>query len=150
MPSPILIRLQASLPALLLALTGLAVLIGGSRYPSGSLTSMGPGFMPVLYGVLLLLLALVVLLLEWRTLPVVTSVVPLRPLLCAALSMLCWALLAERFGFVPSALVQLGLAYLAVPKQRWPQVLLSAAVLTLVAYLVFVVLLGLPLPAVGW
>lgn len=145
-----LTRLQQFMPALVLALIGLAVVIGGSDFEIGSLTAMGPGFMPVLLGCVLLLLAFVLLLLEWRTLPVAAALPSARPLLCAGLSIVVWALLAERAGFVLASVAQLLLAYAAISQPDWRKVLYSSAVITALAFITFVLLLGLPLPAVGW
>lgn len=143
-------RLQQLLPALLLALSGLGVLIGGSHYQTGSLTQMGPGFMPALLGSLLLLLSLLVVVIECKALPGVHTRLPLRPLLCAGASIVAWALLVDITGFVPACLLQLLLAFAAMPQANWRQVVLCCVVITALAYVLFVPLLGIPLQAFGW
>lgn len=143
---------RARLPALLLLLLGLGGIIGGWRYEAGNLTSMGPGFMPVMFGALLALLAVATLAGEWRARSG-PDFQPLRkqfrPLACALGSILLWALLAEPAGFLPAALAQLLLAFAAVPRQRWPLVLAGSACICLASWALFVLLLGIPLEAVG-
>lgn len=140
-------KLQGLLPALLLLGTGLGLAWTGSAYKVGTLTAMGPGFMPVALGLCLVALAVVLL---WQEKPVVQALVlPLRPVLCVSAGILAWVLLADRFGFFPSAFAQLLLSSLALPKQNWRIVMVVAVVLSLASYALFVLLLGLPLPAFG-
>lgn len=140
-------KLLGILPAFLLLAIGLGTAWIGSAYKVGTLTAMGPGFMPVALGVCLVVLAGLLL---WQEKPVVQALVlPLRPVLCVSAGLLAWVLLADRFGFFPAAFAQLLLSALALPKQNWRIVLVVAVVLSLAAYGLFVMLLGLPLPAFG-
>lgn len=139
----------ALLPSAFLALLSLVVVIIGSTYKVGTLTSMGSGFMPVLLGVLLFILAIILGLAAVREIPS-TQALPMRPLILASVSMLVWALLAERFGFIPSAICQYLLACAALPRDRWLQLLAGSVIISALAYGLFVGLLGLPLRAMGW
>lgn len=140
----LLARLAGRLPALLLAGVSLVLIGVGHSYRLGSLTAMGPGFMPLLLGFLLLLLALWLLLRE----PALALLPPpWRPLLCVAAGMAAWAWLAEPFGFFPAALAQIGLSAFALPQAERRLDLLLALGLSVAAYLLFVRALGLPLPA---
>lgn len=143
---PLLQLLAARLPTLLLAVLGVFLIVMGRGYQVGSLTAMGPGFLPVLLGVVLLALA-VLLLLREAALPLLPP--PLRPLVCVTAGMLAWALLAERLGFFAAALAQILLTSLALPQQERRLELIVAVVLSIGAYLLFVRVLGLPLPAFG-
>lgn len=140
----LLAGLPARLPALLLAGIALVLIVVGHGYRVGSLTAMGPGFMPLLLGLLLLLLALWLL---WRAAPATLVAPPWRPLLCVAAGMLAWSQLAEPFGFFPAALAQIVITALALPQAQRRQDLLLAVALSVGAYLLFVRVLGLPLPA---
>jgi hypothetical protein len=143
-------RLWNTLPAMLLLLFGAAVVAGGMQLESGSLTRMGPGFMPMLLGALLVFLATALLLQQWfSVLQAMPKLLPARPLLCAGASLLLWALLAERSGFIPASITQLLLAYAAMPRENWFAVLGNAVGVSLLAFVLFVLLLGLPLRAVG-
>ena len=141
-----LILLFALLPPLLLAALGLLLMAMGSGYQVGSLTAMGPGFMPVLLGAVLLALAALLL---WQGVSLPQVPLPLRPLVCVAGGMLAWALLADRFGFFAAALAQILLTSLALPQADRYKELIVAVLLSAGAYLLFVRVLGLPLPAFG-
>lgn len=151
--------LQPLLPAAFLALLALAVLIGGKRFDAGTLAQMGPGFVPVLLGGILLLLALLLAASEWSAVTALRAAeptvhagprIPLRPIVCASLSLVLWALAAERFGFIPAALGQLLLANAALPGTNWLRVGIGSLVVSLLAWALFVLLLGMPLRAVGF
>jgi hypothetical protein len=139
-------KLLGYLPILLLALVGAAVVWIGSGYRTGTLTAMGPGFMPVLLGAALLLASL---LLWWRAAPQNIGALPWRPLVCVTAGMLAWVLLADRVGFFAAALVQILLSSFAVPQRERRQELGVAVLLSIGAYFLFVRVLGLPLPAFG-
>jgi hypothetical protein len=143
---PPLQLLAAWLPTLLLAVLGVALIVIGRGYQVGSLTAMGPGFLPVLLGLVLLVLAALLLLRE-AALPLLP--LPLRPLVCVTAGMLAWALLAERLGFFAAALAQILLTSMALPQQERRLELIVAVLLSIGAYLLFVRVLGLPLPAFG-
>lgn len=134
------------LPALLLAALGVLLMAMGRGYQIGSLTAMGPGFMPVLLGVVLLGLA-ALLLWQGQALPQLPP--PLRPLLCVAGGMLAWALLADSLGFFAAALAQILLTSLALPQTDRHKEVVVALLLSVGAYFLFVRVLGLPLPAFG-
>lgn len=137
---------SACLPALLLAGLGITVILVGRGYPQGTLTAMGPGFLPVLLGSVLLLLALPLL---WRAAPQSLPAVPWRPVVCVASGMLAWAVLAEPLGFFPAAWAQIALSAFALPQAERRKDLLVALLLSIGAWLLFVRALGLPLPAFG-
>lgn len=138
--------LSTHLPTVLLALLGVLLIVIGRRYDTGSLTAMGPGFLPVLLGVVLLGLAALLL---WREAALPLLPPPARPLVCVAGGMLAWVLLADRLGFFAAALAQILLTSLAVPQRERRLELVVAIVLSVAAYLLFVRVLGLPLPAFG-
>lgn len=136
--------LTGRLPALLFVVVALILIVVGHAYRLGSLTAMGPGFMPVLLGVLLLLLAMLLL---WREPALHPQAAAWRPLCCVALGMLAWTQLAEPFGFFPAALAQIVITAFALPQAQRRQDLVLALLLSIAAYLLFVRALGLPLPA---
>lgn len=148
--------LYAFLPAIFLVALATAVIVGGLGHDAGTLERMGPGFMPVLLGSVLLGLALLLGIGEWRSQAHAGSVAPqpsgrtpLRPILCASLSIVLWALLVERLGFIPAALGQLLLARAALSGTEWKRAGVGSAVVSALAYVLFVLVLGLPLQAVG-
>lgn len=149
MPSALNIRnLLLHLPAWLLAISGLGVAWAGSNYRTGSLTAMGPGFMPMALGVSLFLLALGLIWTERKN-KVWLAPVPVRPVLCIAVGMLAWALIVDRAGFFPAAAAQLLFSSAALPQDSWRRVAIGAALMSVAAWILFVVLLRLPLAAFG-
>ena len=74
-------RILQILPAVVLALAGIFVAVLGSSYQIGSLTAMGPGFMPVALGLCLMLLAVGLLIGELRVMPETELGFPVRPVL---------------------------------------------------------------------
>ena len=143
-----LLPLLRNLPVLVLGLTGLGFAFAGSNYRVGSLTSMGPGFMPLMLGVFLAVLAFLLYRSERKD-TIVLPVLPLRPVLCVSAGILVWTLLADAWGFFPAALVQLVLSALAVSGHQWSKLLTGSVLFSIATYGVFVILLGLPLAAFG-
>jgi hypothetical protein len=143
------IKVLQFLPAVLLGLTGLGVAILGSGYQIGSLTAMGPGFMPVALGCCLILLALALVAGELRVAPEQELAFPLRPVLWVGGGILAWALLIDVLGFFPASVVQLLFSSSAIQQQGWRAIALLVLGMTLASYIVFVTLLGVPVPAFG-
>jgi len=110
---------------------------------------MGPGFLPVTLGLCLALFALLLFWLEQPAEPGLAPALTLRPVLCVGAGMVLWALVIDTAGFIPAGLLQLLLSALALPQPHWRNLLFGAAVLTLGAYGLFVLLLGMPLAAFG-
>jgi len=137
------------MPAAVLALTGIGVAVQGSSYQIGTLTAMGPGFLPVALGVCLILLALVLGSAELRVAPEKELAFPLRPVLWVGGGILAWVLLIDVLGFFPASIVQLLFSSLALQQQGWRSIAMLVIGMTLVSYIVFVTLLGVPVPAFG-
>jgi hypothetical protein len=143
------IKILQILPALVLALAGVFVAVLGSSYKIGSLTAMGPGFMPVALGVCLVLLAVGLLIGELRVMPGIELGFPVRPVLWVGGGIIAWALLIEVVGFFPASILQLVFSSFALPQQSWRTIAMLALGMTVASYIVFVMLLGVPVPAFG-
>jgi hypothetical protein len=140
-------KIFSLLPPFALLCVGLGSAWVGSGYDIGSLTAMGPGFLPVALGLCLAFLAALLL---WLERPVdVDMKLPLRPVICVSIGMIAWVLLADRAGFFAAGLAQVVLSSLALPGQRWLTIAILSIVLNIAAYALFVLVLGLPLPAFG-
>ena len=142
-------RFLQHLPALTLALVGVAIILVGRSYNVGTLTNMGPGFMPVLGGIVLLALVLAQVFTDRDKAAPGSASPGLRALLLCTGSILVWAMLAEPAGVIPASLLQLLLANAAVPQASWKVVLAISAFISVAVYVVFVVLLGVPLRALA-
>jgi hypothetical protein len=140
-------KLLGLLPPFTLLCIGLGSAWMGSSYEVGTLTSMGPGFLPVALGLCLALLAVILL---WLEKPAdMAFPLPLRPIACVSAGFVAWVLLADRAGFFAAGIAQVLLSSLALPGQKWATVAIIAVVLNIAAYALFVRVLGLPLPAFG-
>ncbi|HEY0961393.1 MAG TPA: tripartite tricarboxylate transporter TctB family protein [Pseudomonadales bacterium] len=139
-------KLLSLLPPFALLCIGLGSAWVGSGYDIGTLTAMGPGFLPVVLGLCLAFLAALLL---WLEKPADVSPLPLRPIACVSAGIVAWVVLADTAGFFPAGLAQVLLSSLALPGQKWVTVAIIAVVLNAAAYALFVMMLGLPLPAFG-
>lgn len=140
-------KLLSLLPPFVLLCLGLGSAWIGSSYDVGTLTAMGPGFLPVALGICLALLALLLL---WLEKPSDAALpLPLRPIACVSIGMVAWVLLADTAGFFAAGIAQVLLSSLALPGQKWTTIAIVAVVMNIAAYALFVVMLGLPLPAFG-
>jgi hypothetical protein len=140
-------KILSLLPPFALLCIGLGSAWTGSGYDVGTLTAMGPGFLPVALGLCLAALAILLL---WQEKPAdVALPLAMRPVLCVSAGIVAWVVLADHLGFFPAALAQLLLSSLALPQQSWRTVGVVAVLLSIGAYVLFVSFLGMPLPAFG-
>jgi hypothetical protein len=128
------------------ALFGLFVAWQALQYPLGRGSQMGPGMFPLALGVLLVVIGLLVTAramraeqqaapsFEWRSAVVITAAI------LASGSLL---LTAGLFVAIPALVL---ISALAARNGRLPAVLVSAAVLTLMSWLLFIVGLDLRIP----
>ncbi|MBY3307872.1 tripartite tricarboxylate transporter TctB family protein [Rhizobium laguerreae] len=134
----------------------LYILFGGGAvlnargYPFGSATRMGPGYFPTILGVILVLLGLLSLLRAFWSDGDPVGAIAWKPLLAITGCTALFAFLLPRAG-LPLALAVLILISAAISenfKFAWRPAL---ALMALVAFcvIVFVELLGVPLPLVG-
>jgi hypothetical protein len=129
---------------------GVAALAIASRYPLGSLLRMGPGLFPCLVAALIAALGLVLIiraLVSASKAP--SATIAWRSLLAIGFGIALFALLLERAGLVPATLVLVLASSLAQPQWRpWRAAVLAIAV-TAMVYLLFVVVLQIPVAAVN-
>ena len=128
---------------------GLGAIIIGQDYEMGTAGRMGPAYFPTVLGGLLSLVG---------ALAVVRSL--LRPgeaigrfyikeLVIVLAAVLLFGLLMRGAGLVPAVLVIVGLSAFASPKFKLGEAALLAGGLALFSVVVFVKLLGLPMPIFG-
>jgi len=133
-------------------------MVGGALYaltaffnlPLGTLRAMGPGLFPVGLGSLLVLIGLGILipalLVGESKLPTVKP----RALIAVLAAVAAFALLIGPFGLLPAIVASTVVSSLAVPGNRPLRVLLLAIFLMFVAWLIFILLLQLPVSMVSW
>lgn len=126
---------------------GLFAFVTASSYPMGSLLRMGPGFFPCTISALIVLLGLALIGSGFRSRANVD--IRLRSVLMIGLGIVIFALLLERVGLVPATLALVLLSSVADPEWRPRRAAILAAAMTALVYLIFVVLLRTPIPAVN-
>jgi hypothetical protein len=130
----------AGLLCLTIALIGLAT---NTEYPTGTASAMGPGFFPVIiFGLLGICGAGLVI---WRLLQggQDAGIWGWRPLAMISLAMLVFGLTVESLGFILSTVLLLIIAGVSSPGISWRRLLVLAVVTSVLAGLLFVVLLNL-------
>lgn len=125
---------------------GCAVALGATTYRMGELTRMGPGYFPLVVGIIFAALG-VGLIVASRATSNPLPAVRLKPVLAVFAGLIFWGVTIERLGLVPSTL---GLVVLVSLAQDRPSPLMigaTAAFLIVFAVGVFIYALGVPIPA---
>ena len=112
----------------------------------GTLAQMGPGFLPRVVCILLILVGLAVGLPAMRRPAEPIEAIRARPLIVITLAIVGFAFAATHLGFVLASLWLVIAGALADPGGKWSQTLMLAAGLTLFGALVFVYGLGVQVP----
>lgn len=138
--------------ALLLILIGLGIAAKGSTYEVGTASHMGPGFMPFVYGALIVLVGATIGIAgerpqegEGRS-----HRIDPRAWACILGSALAFAIVGAYGGLAPATFVTVFVATLADRENSVRDAALLAAAMVVVATLVFSYGLGLQLPLFRW
>jgi hypothetical protein len=131
---------------LLLIAIGAAAVAIARNYPFGTALRMGPGYLPVVLGALLILFGIAILAAGLAGSDKLPGAWPLRALIVLPLSLALFGFLVDRAGFVPALMVLVFGSATASHEFRPVEALLLAAGLTALAVAVFVYALGLPYP----
>lgn len=131
----------------MLCAIGVAAAIAAPQYRLGTLAQMGPGYFPLILGVLLAILGAVTCVQAFvkKDGPRV-SMPPWRQLICIPLCVVSFALLVERAGLAIAVIVTVLIACLGGHRFRPVEAVISAVVLAVLTCTLFVRLLGLPVP----
>jgi hypothetical protein len=124
-----------------------------TSYEIGRLTQPGPGYLPLVLGIILILLSLIVLLGQMKKAPGTRPVVVAAPrpggwkkVLYTVLLLMVAAFFFERVGYLLTFFFMILLLMKGAEWQSWKRILLTAFLTTLGVYIVFVLLLEQPLP----
>ena len=129
---------------------GLGFGFGATAYEIGDPVRMGPGFFPLVVGVLLAILGVVIAATRSAEADLeAISAPPWRAAILILGALLVFGLTVRGLGLVPSTFVTALLASLASRETRLPMAVLLAAGLTVVSIAIFVVALSVRLPLVG-
>lgn len=128
---------------------GLGAVLVGQDYPMGSAGRMGPAYFPTVLGSLLALIGLIGVVRSLLRPGEAIGRFYVKELVLILAGILLFGFLMRGAGLVPAILVLIILSGFAGPKFRWGETLLLAAGLAIFAVVVFVKLLGLPMPVFG-
>jgi hypothetical protein len=131
-------------------LIGGAFVVGSLGYELGTPLRMGPGYFPLLVGVIVAALGLAIVLKGLIAGEVISfGAVPWRAVAAIVLALLFFGFTVEGLGFVPTCAVTALLTTLASSRVRPVRAVLVAAGLTVASTLIFVVGLQLRIPLWG-
>lgn len=131
-----------------LIVVGVAIIWMAQAYQMGTLRRMGPAFMPTMIGGILTMFGAIILAGSGRRQAQLPEML-MRPVVLILSAIAFWALTIEVLGLVPSTFGLVIVASAASPGFRLIRALITAAVATLFAYLVFIAGLGMPIPVLG-
>ena len=131
---------------------GLLLSLWSTRYPIGSLIHPGPGFLPLVLGLILILLSLILIRQGHPVLPCYGRRLPSSLLTgwkkgaYTVLILLLGAFFFERIGYLLTFFLLVVFLMRGAGAQSWKKTVLVAFCSALGVYLVFVLLLEQPLP----
>jgi hypothetical protein len=134
---------------LMFLVAGVVFAVGATNYSMGGSARPGPGYFPLLLSIIMAIIGSVVL---FKALVIESEggdrigAVAWRPLLVIVASIAVFALIIDRLGMIVTVPVLIAMSSLAGDEFRWRGVIVSAAVLTIGSWLVFVVGLKLTIP----
>jgi hypothetical protein len=128
---------------------GLGAVLVGQDYPMGRAGRMGPAYFPTVLGSLLALIGLIAVVRSLVRPGEAVGKFYVKEVALILAAIVLFGFLMRGAGLVPAALVLVLLSAYASPRFRWGEALLLAAGLALFAVVVFVKLLGLPMPVFG-
>lgn len=129
---------------LLVVIGGIALMAGATTYRVGELARMGPGYMPLATGAVLVLIG-AGLIFAGRASEATFPAVKLRPILAVFAGLLWLALTLESLGLVPSTIGMVVIVSLAQPRPSPIMITATAAFLVLFSIAVFVYALAIPI-----
>jgi hypothetical protein len=127
---------------------GLFTVFLSKTYKIGTAASMGPGYFPFILGALLIFLGLIILVqgLLLRGDGDLRSSLMFKPLSWVLGSIIAFALLLKPLGFILSTGVLIFMSSLASPEFGWKRAFVSTAILTALAFGIFILGLRLDIP----
>ena len=144
-------RNQDFLAGLLFSALGLgAIVIAWRQYPIGASAQMGPGFFPVMMGGILTIFGLYILGRGLLKATLVEGVWALRPLVMIIISVIAFGFLMDEFGMVAALLVLFLVSAAGGHEFKLKEVLVLTAVMTVIAWAVFIYGLAVPFRLFTW
>jgi len=147
-------RLNALVSAALIAVFGFIGVHEGLSFNIGSVSRMGPGFFPMALGVILVVVSAVILVQGFLQGSKLNETLQLnlevKGWLLVLAGICSFILLGEVVGFVPAIFALVFLSALGDSRNSLKVSLIAAAVTTTVGFVIFGVLLRIPMNAFAW
>jgi hypothetical protein len=132
--------------ALIVTGIGAFFFFGAAAYDMGTVTRMGPGFLPRALGAICMGLGVIIATGAVRV-PGRFPYISWRAVASIAAALAAFGLLLERVGLVPAAFVACVFAMLGNQDAHWRMIVVTAAAIAAICWIIFILLLGLPIPA---
>ena len=148
--------IREALSSLVCLVTGTAIIIMSLEYDLGTAFNMGPGYFPLLLGMVLLAMGLFIAAgaVSWtravRRLPITFDFRSFWAVVVVAATFVCFAILLEAFGLALTCFAVLSIAGVASGLLRPLEALVTALVLSSISVILFVYLLDLQISALPW
>jgi putative Ca2+/H+ antiporter (TMEM165/GDT1 family) len=140
----------------LMVLLGLGVALKGTTYRAGTLMHMGPGFLPTVLGIILVLigLAIAAVALSPADNDQDQSILPEQPQwwawLCILLSPVFFIFFGRYFGMAPATFMCVFIAALGDKQATWRSSIVLSAIVTVFGVSLFSYFLQVPMPIFTW
>lgn len=131
---------------ILFIVTGLLFMYLSRQYTMGTAAKMGPGYFPTILGGLMAVLGLMVLLPSFRGPQIKITRIELRMILLVLVAVAVFALTLPKLGFIVATFLLILISSIASHEFNLKTTLISAVVLLLFSWLVFVKGLELQFP----
>jgi hypothetical protein len=128
---------------------GLAAVYFSKSQPIGTAMRMGPAYFPTMLGLLLAVIGIALLVRSFLRPGLPLGAFALGKVAWITGSILLFGLLLRGAGLVIAIIVIVVLSAYASQKFRWPVALLLAVGIALSSAILFIVLLGIPIPIIG-
>lgn len=138
------IDLRDIIGGLLLTGIGLFFLLGALDMRIGEARRMGPGYFPMVLGIVAILLGMIIAMPAFKRTGRLPSV-NWRPLIAVMAAIFVFALVMPRAGLLPAVFSTVVVASFADPRSRLWQTVLLAAGLSVATWVIFIYGLGLPM-----
>lgn len=138
---------QAIISSAAVIATGVFVAAIAWTYPLGTITRMGPGYLPFVLGLVLIAIGMLIGIVELNDAEPPEEQLTLRPLIAVVAAILAWTAIVPRFGLVPATCA---LVLIASFSQRRPSpvaIVATAAFLSIFGVLAFIEGLGIRMTA---
>lgn len=140
--------LSRALSGGVLLAVGIGMLVIGWSYPVGQLTQMGPGYVPRAIALFICMIAAAIIVIDLRSTDIARSDgIHWRGLIFVSAAMLIFAALVDVAGLVPSMFLAISVSMFADRQAKPLTILLYTVLATFAGWLLFLVILELPIPA---